>query len=234
MQIPKTIHYCWFGNGPKGDLIEKCIGSWREHMPEYEIVEWNESNFDTNKYEYTRNVYAQKKWAFVADYARLIILRDHGGIYLDTDMFVLKSFDGFLQSELVLGKEDDAHISAGMVAAVPHNLFIDKCLEYYNANTKVLITIPRVLTNIYNENKNRLNNVKVFEPKYFYPYSADNIKKFNYTNAPGESYAVHMWNYSWGHPAIKLIKKLGIHKSVVKTLDKLKVKNLIKKLLGTA
>ncbi len=227
---PKTIHYCWFGNGPKGELIEKCIASWRQHMPDYEIVEWDESNFDTSKYEYTRNVYAQKKWAFVADYARLIILREHGGIYLDTDMFVLKSFDDFLNNELVLGKEDEIHISAGMVASAPHNLFIDKCLEYYNANTKTLITIPRVLTQIYNENKDKLSNVKVFESKYFYPYTADNIKNFNYTNAPSESYAVHMWNYSWGHPMIKLAKKIGLHKLGVTVSEKLGVKKVLKKI----
>ena len=232
--IPKTIHYCWFGNGEKGELIDRCIASWREHMPEYEIIEWNEKNFDIDKYEYTRNVYSQKKWAFVADYARLVILREHGGIYLDTDMFVLKSFDDFLNNELVLGKEDNVHISAGMVAAAPRNVFIGKCLDYYNANTKTLITIPRILTQIYNENENILTNVKVFEAKYFYPYTADNIKDFNYKNAPSESYAVHMWNYSWGHPAIKLIKKLGIHRVVVQILDKLKIKNLIKKILGTA
>ena len=79
-----------------------------------------------------------------------------------------------------------------------------------------------------------MTNVKVFEAKYFYPYTADNIKDFNYKNAPSESYAVHMWNYSWGHPAIKIIKKLGIHRVVVHILDKLKIKNLIKKILGTA
>lgn len=228
--IPKTIHYCWFGNGPKGELIEKCIASWRQHMPNYEIVEWNESNFDISKYEYTRNVYAQRKWAFVADYARLIILREHGGIYLDTDMFVLKPFDDFLNNELVLGKEDEIHISAGMVASAPHNLFIDKCLEYYNANTKTLITIPRVLTQIYNENKDKLSNVKVFQWKYFYPYTADNIKNFNYTNAPSESYAVHMWNYSWGHPMIKLVKKIGLHKLGVTVSEKLGVKKVLKKI----
>lgn len=227
---PKTIHYCWFGNGPKGELIEKCIASWRQHMPNYEIVEWNESNFDISKYEYTRNVYAQRKWAFVADYARLIILREHGGIYLDTDMFVLKPFDDFLNNELVLGKEDEIHISAGMVASAPHNLFIDKCLEYYNANTKTLITIPRVLTQIYNENKDKLSNVKVFQWKYFYPYTADNIKNFNYTNAPSESYAVHMWNYSWGHPMIKLVKKIGLHKLGVTVSEKLGVKKVLKKI----
>lgn len=228
--IPKTIHYCWFGHNPKGELIEKCIASWRQHMPEYEIVEWNESNFDVSKYEYTRNIYSQKKWAFVADYARLIILRGMGGIYLDTDMFVLKSFDDFLDNDLVLGKEDEIHISAGMIASAPNNLFINKCLEYYNQNTKILITIPRVLTNIYNENKSELNNVKVFEAKYFYPYTADNIKKFNYNNAPSESYAVHMWNYSWGHPMIKLVKKVGLHKLGVTVSEKLGIKKMLKKI----
>ena len=85
--IPKTIHYCWFGKGEKNPTIQKCLASWREHLSDYNIIEWNEENFDTNKYEYTKRGYEDKKWAFVSDYARLVILREHGGIYLDTDMY---------------------------------------------------------------------------------------------------------------------------------------------------
>lgn len=234
--IPKVIHYCWFGKNAKSDLILKCIQSWKDTMPDYEIKEWNESNFDVNAHEYTKYAYKNKKWAFVSDYVRLKILYEYGGIYLDTDMYVLKNFDDFLSYDLVLGKEDECHISAGMIASNKNNIFITKCMEYYNKNSK-LIPIPKILTNIFEDNKNVIiknlnNNIKIFEPLYFYPFTAENISNFNYRNAPSESYGIHMWNYSWGHPLNKFIKKIGLHKALVRFLDKLRVKKIIKGILN--
>ncbi len=240
--IPKVIHYIWFGHAPKNKLIEKCLQSWRRSMPDYKIIEWNESNFEVGSSTYSSNAYKNKKWAFVSDYARLKILYEYGGIYLDTDMYVLKSFDDFLEYELVLGKEDASYISAGMIACAPKNIYIQKMLEYYDNKTE-LITIPRALTEVYtheekdcalSSNTNSKNKTKIFDPVYFYPFDANDIKKFNFKNAPPESYAAHMWNYSWGHPLVKFTKRLGLHKHIVDILDKLKIKNTLKKLLGTA
>ena len=76
--IPKIIHYCWFGGNPKPELVLKCIESWKKHCPEYEIIEWNESNFDVNAIPYTRDAYVAKKWAFVSDYARLKVVLEGG------------------------------------------------------------------------------------------------------------------------------------------------------------
>ncbi len=77
--IPKVIHYCWFGGNPKPDIIQQCIESWMKYCPDYEIIEWNESNFDVNCIPYTAQAYADKKWAFVSDYARLAIVYNYGG-----------------------------------------------------------------------------------------------------------------------------------------------------------
>ena len=240
--IPKVIHYCWFGNGEKGSLIEKCIQSWKDKLSDYKIVEWTESNFDVNAHQYSKRGHQMKRWAFISDYARLKILYEHGGIYLDTDMYVLKSFNDFIENnyDLVLGKEDNIHISAGMIACTAQHPYILDLLNYYD-NQNQFVTIPRILTEVYEKNKNIYNQtkVKIFEPIYFYPFSASNIKNFKITNqennsaittAPKESYAVHMWNYSWGHPLVKLSKKLGLHSVLHTIANTFGITKLIKKL----
>ena len=87
-KIPKTIHYCWFGKGQKSELMLKCINSWKKYLPDYEIIEWNEDNFDINSNEYVKEAYENKKYAFVTDYVRLYVLLNYGGIYMDTDVEV--------------------------------------------------------------------------------------------------------------------------------------------------
>lgn len=84
--IPKIIHYCWFGKGEKPAIVKECIKSWRKFLPEWEIIEWNENNFNVNLSDYMKDAYSKKKWAFVSDIARLIVLYQNGGVYLDTDV----------------------------------------------------------------------------------------------------------------------------------------------------
>lgn len=116
--IPKKIHYCWFGNNPKSKLIEKCIASWRKFLPEWEIIEWNEENYDVNKNEYISEAYKQKKWAFVVDYARFDILNQCGGIFFDTDVEVLKPIpEKLLEHSAFTGFESDKTINPGLVFA---------------------------------------------------------------------------------------------------------------------
>ena len=94
--IPKKIHYCWFGGAPKSKLAKKCIKSWKRKCPDYEIIEWNESNYDVTKIPFMKEAYDAKKWGFVPDYARLDIIYNNGGIYLDTDVEIVKSLDDLL------------------------------------------------------------------------------------------------------------------------------------------
>ena len=100
--IPKIIHYCWFGRKPLPENVLKYMESWRKYLPECEIKEWNEENFDVNKYEYTKQAYYAKKYAFVSDVARLYALVNEGGLYLDTDILVLKSLDSFFGRKMRL------------------------------------------------------------------------------------------------------------------------------------
>ena len=91
--IPRTIHYCRFGRTPKNDLIQNCIASWQKFFPEFEIIEWNEENINLNNHEFMRICYEERKWAYVADYARLLALKEYGGIYFDTDMEIFNKVD---------------------------------------------------------------------------------------------------------------------------------------------
>ena len=103
--IPKIIHYCWFGGNELSELAKKCISSWRKYCPDYEIIEWNESNFDINLCQYVREAYKEKKWAFVSDYARFWILYNFGGIYMDTDVELIKSIDDLVEYGSYMGCE---------------------------------------------------------------------------------------------------------------------------------
>ena len=117
--IPKVIHYCWFGRNPLPRSARKCIDSWRRFFPDYEIMEWNEDNFDVNSIPYTAGAYAAGKYAFVSDFARFKILREHGGIYFDTDVEVIASFQDILDRGGFMGYEAPGRIAAGLGMAAP-------------------------------------------------------------------------------------------------------------------
>lgn len=114
MSIPKVIHYCWFGKGKMPAISEKCINSWRVFCPDYKIVCWNEENFDINENKYAKEAYECGKWAFVSDYVRLKVLYDEGGIYLDTDVELIKSLDSLIEKTGFMGFDDNGLISTGL------------------------------------------------------------------------------------------------------------------------
>ena len=110
--IPKVIHYCWFGGNPLPASAQKCIASWRKYLPDYEIKEWNESNFDVNIIPYTAEAYKAKKYAFVSDYARFWIFYKYGGLYFDTDVEVIKNMDDIIAKGPFMGCENEAKAGA--------------------------------------------------------------------------------------------------------------------------
>lgn len=138
MMIPKIIHYCWFGRNPLPELAQKCIASWRKYLPDYEIKEWNEDNFDVNIIPYTAEAYAMKKYAFVSDYARFWILYKYGGIYFDTDVEVIRPIDDIIERGCFMGCETDGIKGATLCVAPGLGLgvnpglgLIRKMLDYY-------------------------------------------------------------------------------------------------------
>ena len=116
--IPKVIHYCWFGRNPLPELAIKCIESWKKYLPEYEIKEWNEDNFDVNMIPYTKEAYEAKKYAFVSDYARFWILYNCGGLYFDTDVEIIKPIDDIIARGPFMGCENEG-ATAGTPAVAP-------------------------------------------------------------------------------------------------------------------
>lgn len=129
----KTIHYFWFGGAEKGKTIEKCIASWKNFFPDFEIKEWNESNFDVRQNEYISQAYDAKKFAFVSDFARFKILHEQGGLYFDTDVEVIKPFYGLLEEEAFVGFETDEFVNPGLVlwAKNEGNEMLGEILETY-------------------------------------------------------------------------------------------------------
>ena len=119
--IPKIIHYCWFGGNPLPDDAKKCIASWKKFFPDYEIKEWNETNYDLSVCPYVKEAYESKKWAFVSDYARFDILYKYGGLYFDTDVEVIKSFDDILKNGAFMGQEAGVNSDSGKPKASKKN-----------------------------------------------------------------------------------------------------------------
>ena len=131
--IPKKIHYCWFGRNPKPKLAEKCIASWRKFCPGYEIIEWNEDNFDVNMNGYTRMCYEQKKYAFLSDYVRLLVVAEHGGVYFDTDVEVIKPLDKLLEKDAFYCFETPEYVASGLgFGSVARGVSIQTMLAEYD------------------------------------------------------------------------------------------------------
>lgn len=130
--IDKTIHYCWFGRGKKPIDVNRCIETWKEKCPDYNIVEWNEDNFDVTMNEYVQQAYDAKKWAFVTDFVRLYVLFKYGGIYLDTDVEVVKCLDDFLGNKAFSGFQTKREIPTGIMACEQGFPLFKEFLENYD------------------------------------------------------------------------------------------------------
>lgn len=131
--IPKKIHYCWFGKGQKPKLALKCIKSWHRYCPDYEIIEWNEENFDINMNGYTRMCYEKKMYAYLSDYVRLWVVEKYGGIYFDTDVEVIRSPEELRQEDAYFGFENTKYINTGLgFGSVAHGAVVQAMLKEYD------------------------------------------------------------------------------------------------------
>lgn len=217
--IPKIIHYCWFGGNPLPKSAKKCINTWRKFCPDYEIIEWNETNIDISVNQYVKEAYQAKKYAFVSDYARLYALHTYGGIYLDTDVEVLKSFNDLLEHDGVFGFEEKNFVATSFMATCPKNALIKEFLDTYSnrtfKNTDGTIdttTNVDVLSKILyqkglepNNEKQEIDGNLIFPKEYFSPY--DYIKSIN--NSTKNSYCIHWYDVSWLPLNKKIIKAVA-------------------------
>ena len=144
--IPKVIHYCWFGRNPLPPLAIKCIESWKKFLPDYEIKEWNEDNFDVNMIPYTKEAYEAKKYAFVSDYARFWILYHYGGLYFDTDVEVVKNMDDIIARGPFMGCEGEASDTSVASVAPGLGLGVNPGLPFYNEMLELYSTLHFINT----------------------------------------------------------------------------------------
>lgn len=205
--IPKKIHYVWIG-GPKGNLENICINSWREKLPDYEIIEWNENNFDIEKEikgkPFLEECYKKQLWAFISDYIRLKALYEYGGVYMDTDMQIIKDITHLLGDHKVFfGYEDEQHISAGIIGSVKGHEVFKQLLDFYESDIvgADIFTIPKVITKVINDNYKQLdknnyeNGIYVYNLEYFYPFG--HKEEFNYDCIKENTHGIHWWGKSW-------------------------------------
>ena len=218
--IPKKIHYCWFGGKELPKELKKYINSWKKLCPDYEIIRWDESNFDVRCSKFISDAYDAKAWAFVSDYARLKIIYENGGIYLDTDVELVKNLDELLVNKCYFAQQQAMnYINSGLgFGAERECTTIKKMLDKYDNlvfdnNNRIKIQCPILNTNVINEygkyNIDKVtylddNNITIYPAKYFDPI------------APGESknllckdtISIHHYSASWTKSRTKIKRKI--------------------------
>lgn len=242
--IPKKIHYIWFGKNQKSELILNCIESWKKYLPDWEFIEWNEDNYNVNKGAYISEAYQNKKYAFAADYARFDILYEYGGIYLDTDVELLKPIpEDFLELNGFVGVEGNNKIAPGLIIAVaPKNKMIKRVKEHYESihfieNEKMNTeTVVNYTTDIFkthgfirNGKMQDIEGIRVFPAEYFCAYDFD-IREFHITD---KTISIHHYTNTWSSKRSKKI--ISIKMFIKKTIGVKNYKillNIKRKLFG--
>ena len=222
--IPKKIHYCWFGGKPLNKLGKKCIKSWMKFFPNYDIIEWNESNFDLDSCKYVKEAYEAKKWAFVSDYARYKILYEEGGVYFDTDVEVIKSFDDIVSRGAFMGCENPdtatkLAVNPGLGCAVEAgNPFYREMLDESENSSFYKEDGSLELYNIVNRTTDHLQkhglkntgeiqcvcNITVYPAEYFCPINMNTGKMEKTKNTR----SIHRYAASWVDPISRLRGKI--------------------------
>lgn len=208
MSIPKILHYCWFGGKPKPPLAEKCIRSWRKFCPDFEIREWNESNFDLEQVPaYVRQAYEAGRWAFVTDYVRLRALTEVGGVYLDTDVEIVRPLDPFLKHEAFAGFEHLERVQTGVLACRKGFPLFQEFLAYYDTavfrrpdgsmdtttNVEILTGICRKKGLVFNDTFQVVDGLAVYPREVFCPVDYDTMK----LKKTRKTVTIHWFSGSW-------------------------------------
>ncbi len=206
-KIPKRIYYCWFGGNPLPEFAQSCIATWKMYCPDYEIVEINEKNFDLNYCTYVREAYEAGKWAFVSDVARLYALVNNGGIYMDTDVELKKSFDELLGNEAVCGFESDSSIATAVIMCSQGNKLFAEMLDGYRdsrfvkedgsydvtTNVVRLTALLKKYGMVSDNSRQTVNGVLLLPREYFCPKDFF-TKKLSITD---NTVAIHHFDGSW-------------------------------------
>lgn len=228
-KIPTIIHYCWFGGNPLPELAQKCIESWKKFLPDYEIKEWNEQNYDVHKIPYIAQAYDAKKYAFVSDYARFDILYQYGGVYFDTDVEVIKDLTPIIENGAFAGVESAGALAAGLGIASPAASPVYKeILESYESSeflykngTMNLTTVVDRVSKVFAKHGfakidgiQDIANVRIYPAEYFCPINPQT----GILNITDKTFTIHHYAASWTIPLRKkymkwrtsLASKIGI------------------------
>lgn len=243
--IPKIIHYCWFGRNPLPKSAQRCIASWRKYLPDYEIKEWNEDNFDVNMLPYTRDAYAAKKYAFVSDFARIWILQKEGGLYFDTDVEVIRPLDDILARGAFMGCEIDggngklpvvnAGLGLGVEPAHPvctAVVDIYQTLNFYSSPGVInTYAIVQIVSDVLKHNGlqpvaeiQTVAGISIYPSDYFNPLKVlPEGKKLMLTS---RTHTIHHFTASWMSPGQRLM--MNIKYGVMKVLGERVVRSLLR------
>lgn len=218
--IPKIIHYCWFGGKPLPELAIKCIESWKKYCPDFEIIQWDESNFDITCNDYCKEAYEQKKYAFVSDVARLMIVNKFGGVYLDTDVELIKPIDDLLVNKAFFGFEDDEYINTGLgFGSCSDNPVLEALLDdykniHYKLEEELFDNIPctirndavfsRFGLNKFSKTPQEIEGCLFLTKEYLCPINPSTRE----CNICQKTYSIHRFAGSWLTPEDELTLKI--------------------------
>jgi len=239
--IPKVIHYFWFGGNPLPELTQKCIKSWRKNLPGYEVFEWNEETFDINSIQYTKEAYKKKKFAFVSDYVRLYALTKYGGIYMDSDYEIVKPIDFLLNNQAFAGFENKNYIATAIIGSIKEQSIFVEFMDCYKNKSFILEDgsmdmTPNVdyFTDILNKyglkKNNKVQNIKgvsIYPTEVFSPVR-DSQKQYILTDS---TCGVHHFVGSWISDETKKAGKKFWWKYICRPLFA-RVKIVMYKLIG--
>lgn len=218
----KVIHYCWFGGKSLPKMAKKCIKSWKKYLPDFEIKQWDESNFDVNICPFVKEAYEKKKWAFVSDYARVYALYKEGGIYFDTDMEIKKNINFLLDKDIFMGKEDSGYFATAVIGVKDkENKHIKEILDFYNKfehfdeNRVYEYANPIIITNIFKKYDMKVidNNIELYDNCiYIYPRDYFCPLSYNYQDNQftENTCMVHYFNGTWTPKNEQFI--IGLHR----------------------
>lgn len=209
--IPKIIHFCWFSaepGTPYPKLVQECISSWKKTLPDYTIMEWNASNANLNACDYVKEAYAAQKYAFVSDYVRLDALNRYGGIYLDTDVMVMRSFDSLLNNSAFAGFETSISVGTCVIGSQPSNPLIQEMLENYHHRHFILpdgsfdtTPNPVLLTKLcrarglqYIDQEQSLPDIHIYPMTCFGPFHPYRKEGELFSD---KTYSNHLFNGAW-------------------------------------
>ncbi|MBR4320886.1 glycosyltransferase family 32 protein [Treponema sp.] len=243
--IPKIIHYCWLGGKDFPIDVENCINSWKKNLPDYEFKLWSEKNFDINSNSWVSEAYKRKKYAFVSDYIRVWALYNYGGIYLDCDVEVIKSFNDLLKYKAFFGLECTLLPETAVIASEPNLEWVKVFMDYYNSHDFLdcngkersianNILFPKIIEDYFKIDYFSYsfdiisNDLKIFPSEYFSPLNYLTKQK----NITDNTYTIHKFNNSWAEQKRMNLKSFILNSLMLvlgkKRFAKIKYKKFVK------